>query len=130
MVEKAVNIQAKASLQPSSRTRKINSKCPKGYRLLAKNKEDEVSQEHQNRDKNKTKSYNPIFANTNQPQTQASKKDKRHRSCQGGHPVTRINATKVVKKNKDKIKDLNYIKCYIYKQKSYNISKYSKKSKN
>lgn len=41
---------------------------------------DKVSLDHQDGDKDKAKSYNPSFANTSQPQTQTSKKDKYHRT--------------------------------------------------
>ena len=67
MIEKTIDAKAKASLQPLSETREINSRCPKGYRLLTKKKKDKISQEHWDRDKDKAKSYNLSFANTNQP---------------------------------------------------------------
>ena len=50
-----------------------------------------------------------------QLQTQVFKKNKRHGSSERGHLAIGVNATKVAKKNKDKAKDLSYIKCYIYK---------------
>lgn len=74
MVEKAVNIEAKGSLQPLSKTGEIDFRCPKSYRPLAKKDRDKVTWEYQDGDK--TKSHNSSLANTSQPQTQASKKDK------------------------------------------------------
>ena len=41
------------------------------------------------------------------------------RKLSKSHSITRINTTKITKKNKDKVKDLSYIKCYIYKQKNH-----------
>lgn len=61
MVKKAVNVEAKASLQLFSEIRKINSKYPKGYRLTKKNK-NKTNQEYQNR--NKTRFHNLSFTNT------------------------------------------------------------------
>ena len=71
IIEKAVNTEVKASLQPLFETKEINSKYSKGYKLSAKKKKDEASQEYQdgNKDKNKAKSYNLLPANTSQPQT-------------------------------------------------------------
>ena len=48
-----------------------------------------------------------------------------------GHLATGVNAIEIAKKNKnkDKTKDLNHIKYYIYKQKSHYVNKYSKKTK-
>ncbi len=47
-----------------------------GYRLLVKKDKDDANQEYQNETlKNKAKSYNS--ASANQPQIQASKKDRR-----------------------------------------------------
>ena len=43
MVEKAVNIEAKASLQPLSKIRKIDSKYPKDYRPLVKKNIDKAN---------------------------------------------------------------------------------------
>ena len=75
--------------------------------------------------------YNHFPVNISQPKTQASKKDKRHqKNCQGGHSVIRINAIKVLKKNKDKAKDFGHIKCYTYKYKSHYVNKCPKKAKN
>ncbi len=115
MVEKAGDVEAKANLQPPFYIRKIDSKCLKDYRPLAKkDKEDtywEPRDETSNKDKDKAKSHN-FSSSANQPQTKAPKKDK----CRwGGHPATRVNATKVPKKDKDKTKDLSHVKCYTYK---------------
>ncbi len=131
MVEKAVNIEAKVSLQLPSKTRKIHSRCPRGYRLLVKKDKDDANRKHQDgdKDKNKAKSHNLSFANC-QLQTQTSKKNKCHENCRRGHPATEINITKVAKKDKDKAIDLSYIECYTCKQKVYYANKCPKKSKN
>ena len=42
-----------------------------------------------------------MFANTSEFQTLASKKDKRHKSCQKGHLPIRVNGTKVAKKKQE-----------------------------
>ncbi len=133
VVEKAVNAEAKASLQPPSGTREIDSRCPKGFRPSVKKDKDEANREHRDRDKDKDKAkpHNPSSANS-QPQTQASKKDKRHGNHRGGHPATEVNATEIAKKDKDKdkAKDLSHIKCYTYKQKGHYANKCPEKSKN
>ncbi len=127
MVEKAVDIKTKVSLQLPSEIKKIDSRYPKGYRPSAKKNKDEATWKCQ--DRIKTKSHNPSPANS-QPQTQASKKDKRHQKNRwGGYPAIGVNIIKVAKKDKDKTKDLSYIKCYTYKQKGYYANKCSKKPK-
>ena len=72
IVEKAVDVKAKASLQLPSGTREINSKCPKKYRPLVKKDMDDAYWEQRNkasnRNKKKAKSHNPSSF-TNQPQT-------------------------------------------------------------
>ena len=72
VVEKTVDVEAKAGLQPLFGTKKIDSRCPKGYRLLIKKDKDntywEYCNEASNRDKKKVKSYNSSFS-ANQPQT-------------------------------------------------------------
>ncbi len=95
---------------------------------MVKKDKDDTNWKHQDETpKNNTKSYNSFFAN--QPQTQASKKDKR-RSYQGDYPVTGVNVTKVAKKDNDKAKNLSHIKCYICKQKGHYANKCPEKSKN
>ena len=54
---------------------------------------------------------------------------KRYRSQQKNRPAIKVNATKVIKKEKDKAKDLSYVKCYIYKQKSDYANKCPEKLK-
>ncbi len=63
----------------------------------------------------------------NQSQTQAPKKDKR--GCRGGHLVTRVNVTKIAKKDKT-LKDLSHIKCYTCHQKGHYATKCQDKLKN
>ncbi len=48
VVEKAVNTEVKANLQPSSGTREIDSRCLKEYRPLVKKNKDDVYQEYCN----------------------------------------------------------------------------------
>ena len=71
MVKKAINAEAKTSLQPLSGTKKIDFWYPKGYRPSTKKNKDNLSQKHYNKvfnkEKNKAKSYN--FYSANQPQT-------------------------------------------------------------
>ncbi len=130
MVEKPVNTEAKAGLQPPPGTREINARCSKRYRSSVKKDKDNAYQEHRdeasNKDKDTVKSHNSFSAN--QPQTQAFKKDKCGR--REGHPATGVNAIKVAKKDKDKTKELSYVKCYTCKQKGHYANKYPKKSKN
>ena len=67
MVEKARNVEAKANLQPPFCVKEIDSKCPKCYHSLVKKNKKDANQEHCNeassKNKKKTKSYNPFFAN-------------------------------------------------------------------
>ncbi len=72
VIEKAINVEVKTSLQSLSGTKEINSKYPRGYRSLVKKDKDNINQEHQdeisNKDKDKAKSHNSSSAN-NQPLT-------------------------------------------------------------
>ncbi len=113
-MEKAEDVEAKANLQPLFYIRKIDSGCPKSYCLLTKKDKEDTYRELRNetsKDKNKVKSHTPTFAN--QPLTQTPKKNKCN--CWRRHLATKVNATEVVKKDKDKAKDLSHIKCYTYK---------------
>ncbi len=125
MVEKAGNVEVKANLQPPFYVREIDSRCPKGHcPLVKKDKKDTYQKPHDktsNKDKDKAKSYNSS-AFANQSQTKALKKNKR--SCQGGHPATKVNTTEVAKKDKNKTsKDLSHVKCYTYHQKDHYVNK-------
>ncbi len=112
MVEKVINVEVKTNLQLPSRTREIDSRCSKGYRLLVKKDKDDANQKYRDETlKNKAKSHN--FFSTNQPQTLAPMNDKR--DCRGGHPTTEVNATEIAKKDKDKANNFSHIKCYTYK---------------
>lgn len=106
----------------------MDSRYPKDYRPSVKKDRSDTNQEYWDGDKikEKIKSYNLSSTNI-QPQIQVSKKDKRHRSRQRDHSATEVNATKVVKKNKDKAKDLSHFKYYTCKQKGYYASKCPKK---
>ncbi len=68
MIEKAVDVKTKASLQPSFGTREIDSKCPKSYRPLVKKDKDDTNWKYQdeicNKDKNKAKLHISSFANS------------------------------------------------------------------
>lgn len=59
--KKAVNIEVKASFQPSSRTKKINSRYLKSYKPVKKDN-DKANQDYWDRNKNKS-TQNPISAN-------------------------------------------------------------------
>ncbi len=77
-MEKDVNAEVKAKLQLLSGIRKINFWYPRGYRPLVKKGKDNTNSEHRDETPiNKAKSHNSF--STNQPQIQASKKDKRDR---------------------------------------------------
>lgn len=129
VVEKASNVEVKASLQLSSKTREINSRCPKGYRPLAKKEKNKANQEHGDKDRDKAKFNNPSFANS-QSQAQVSKKDRLPGGQQRGHLAIKIYATKVAKKDKDITKDLSHIECYTCKQKDHYAKNCPQKPKN
>lgn len=65
MIEKAIDVKAKTSLQPASETRKIDFKYLKNYRLLAKKDKIKANQEHRDRNKDMAKFYNLSLVNTN-----------------------------------------------------------------
>ena len=75
VVKKAVNVKAKASLQPLSKTREIEFKFLKSFNLSAEKYKDKAMQKYWDRDK--AKSYN-LFLTNSQSQTWASKKNKRY----------------------------------------------------
>ena len=126
VVEKAGDAEAKANLQPPSYVWEIDVRSPKNYRLSSKKNKENIQRQHHNEaPKNKGKSQIP--ATTNQLQTQDSKK--RHEGQWGNRPATEVNATKVVKKEKDKAKDLSHVKCYTCNQKDHYANKYPDKPK-
>ena len=129
VIEKAVNAEAKASLQPLSKIREINFRYPKGNKLLAKKDKNNTNQENRDGDKNKAKSHNPLSANS-QSQIQVSKKDKYYGSCQGSLLAIGVNATEMAKKDNDKAKNLSYFEFYTCKQNEHYINKCSKNPKN
>ncbi len=67
VVEKTGDAKAKANLQLPFYVREIDSRCPKGYRLLAKKDKENTYREPQNeasKDKNKAKSHSsPVSVN-------------------------------------------------------------------
>ncbi len=114
MVEKAINTKVEANLQPPSKTKEINSRCLRGYRPSVKKDKDDANWKHRDEaPKNKTKSHNS--SSINQPQIQASKKDRHQKNQQGDYPATRVNTSEIAKKDRDKTKDLNHIKYYTSK---------------
>ncbi len=117
VIEKAINIEVKASLQLPFKIREIDSRYLRNYRPSIKKNKDDANREYRNRnkDKHKAKSHN-ISPTNSQPQTQASKKDKCYGNRQD-HPAAEINPTEVSKKNKkkNKAKDLSYFKYYTCK---------------
>ncbi len=129
MVEKAGDVKVKANLQSPFYVRKINARCLKSHCLsIKKDKEDTYWEYRNEASKNKEKAKSHNSSSANQPQTQAPKKDKR--GHWGGHPAIGVNATKVAKKNKDKAKNLNHVKCYTCKQKGHYTNKCPEKPKN
>ncbi len=127
VVEKAGNIDAKANLQPPFYMKDIDARCLKVHRPSAKKDKKDTYWEPRNKVFNKNKAKSNSSAAANQPQTQASKKDKYSR--REGHPATGVNATKVAKKDKVP-KDLSHIKCYTCHQKGHYATKYLEKPKN
>ncbi len=127
VVEKAGNAEAKANLQPPFYFKEIDSRYPKGHHPLAK-KEDTYWEPCDETSSNKNRAKSQISSSANQPQTQAPKKEKRdYRGGHGGPLATRVNATKVAKKDEDKTsKDLSHVKCYICHQNSHYANKYLK----
>lgn len=117
VIEKAVNIKAKANLQLLSEIKEIDSRCLKSYKPLDKKEKNKACQKHydRNKDKIKAKSHNALFTYPSQPQTQAFKKNKCHRSYERDFSSTGVNATNIPKKDKDKAKDLSHIKYYTTK---------------
>lgn len=59
-IENAVDVEAKAGLQPSLGTREINFNCPRGYWLSIKK-----DKEHKTTPDNMARSHN-LFVNTSQ----------------------------------------------------------------
>lgn len=109
VIEKAVNIKVKTSLQPPSEIKKIDFKCLKGYKP-AKNKKTKPIRITKIEIK-----ISPISTN-NTSSFQVSKKDKYHqKNCWEVHPVMMVNTIEITKKNENKAKNLSHIKCYIYK---------------
>ncbi len=77
-MEKAVDAEAKANLQPPFYVRDIDARYPKRPRPSAKKDKEDIYRKPQNevsRDKEKAKSHSSSTS-VNQPQIQALKKDK------------------------------------------------------
>ncbi len=129
-MKKAGYVEAKANLQPPFYVGEIDCRCLKDHYLLVKKDKDNANQEYRNKtfnkDKKKAKSHNPSSAN--QPQIKVFKEYQR--SWQGVHSTTRVNAIEVAKKDKDKVKDLSYVKYYTCKLKGHYVNKCPEKSKN
>ncbi len=126
-MEKVGDIEAKGNLQPPFYVKEIDSRYPKDHCPLTKKDKEDTYQEPRDeasKDKNIAKSYNSSTS-TNQPQIQASKKEKHSRwGGHGGILATEVNTTKVAKKYKEKVlKDLNQVKCYTCHQKGHYANK-------
>ncbi len=64
MVEKTVDVEAKAIFQPSFEIKEIDSRFPIGYRPLVKKDKNDTNREHRNEaPKDKAKSHNSSFVN-------------------------------------------------------------------
>ena len=76
VIEKIVDVEAKASLQPPFGTKKINSKCLKSYKPSAKKEKYKANPKHQDgkKDNDKAKFHNLLSANISLSQTLISKK--------------------------------------------------------
>ena len=83
-----------------------------------------------NKDNAQTQSHNFLSPNISQPQSQASKNNKHHRSCQRDYLTTGVNASEIAKKDRDKAKNLSHIKYYTSKQKGLDTNKCLDKAKN
>ncbi len=60
-----MDVEAKTNLESPFGTKEINFRCPKVYRpSVKKDKEHDTNQEYWDREKDKTKSHNPSFANS------------------------------------------------------------------
>lgn len=127
VIEKAIDIEGRTSLEPLFGTKKINFRCPKSYRSSVKKNKDKANQKHWDEDKDKAKPHNPSLTNRNQLQMQTSKKY--YGSRQESHLVTEVNITEIVKNYKDKAKNLSHIECDTCKQKGYYTHKCPKKKK-
>ena len=127
MVEKAGDVEAKANLQLPSYVWEIDSRFPKSYCPSSKKDKKDIQQEYYD-EASKEKAKSQTFSTTNQPQIQNSKK--RHGGRKRNCLAIGVNATKVVKKEKDKAKDPRHIKCYTCKQKGHYANKYPDKPKN
>ncbi len=64
VVEKAIDIELEANLQPFCGTKEIDSRCPKDYRPSAKKYKDKAIREYWDRNKDKAKSHNLSFTNS------------------------------------------------------------------
>ncbi len=120
-MEKTDDVEAKANLQPLFYVKNIDARCPKGHCPSAKKDKKDTYRESRD-DASKDNAKSQTSSSTNQPQTQAPKKDKRGRW--GGHPATGVNATKVAKKDKDKVsKNLSHVEYYTCHQKGHYATK-------
>lgn len=67
--------------------------------------------------------FNNSASANSQPQAQDSQKNRRLGGQQESYLIMGVNSTKVAKKDKDKAKDLSYIKRYTYKYKDHYANK-------
>ena len=118
MVDKIIDVEAKAGFQSPFGTREIDLRYTKKYKLLVKKNKNDAYWEQRdkatNKDKKKAKSHNSS-SSTNQPPTQASSSKKHQEKRQESYPATGVNASKIAKKDKDKAKNLCHIKYYTCK---------------
>lgn len=74
-MENVIDVKAKTNLQTPFKTRKINSKYPKNYKLLVKKDQNNANQEYQDKTiKDKANFHNFFFLN--QPYTLILKNNK------------------------------------------------------
>lgn len=66
MIEKAINAEAKVSLQSLFKIKNIDFQYLKGYKSLIKKNKNDANWKHRDKDKDKdkAKSYNPFSVNT------------------------------------------------------------------
>ena len=140
LVEKAINAEAKVSLQPTSIIREMDQRCPRGNRPLAVSKSqasstrdsrEEPSDKAQSQDLNSSHSSQPHssqsenIGETSDKKARKEKKKQRRledeRARKDSTLATGINASNVP--NGGTRKDLSYITCFNCDKKGHYVTK-------
>ena len=123
VLEKAIEAEAKASLQPASSVREMDSRCYRGRRPVKKDETSAPSKfsRDDNREKAKPADTQPSSStagsppsNRGQQKNRGNRRGPRSGRRDGGTPATGVNATEVRKQDQrpEKRQDLSQIKCY------------------